>query len=266
MSIRKMLVVCIFVPAFFLLRSHAQVGQIYGRSIVITGDCEAELKSDLAVISGGVAVTALKPTDAVDQLDKQLGLIRNYVRENHGSLKELERVRMIHTEGSINGQPREPSFQLAQRFRAEFPADAPVDRILGHLMELGMDRFGDNMSLPESRQSIVVIHFEIQNFEVQLKQIRERCTAEAWKHWCESPTTKNPSCNGPSTPESLQLQSFNLRSTEKVMRNDGSSDYFRIASTIYQPQQQIVPPELLGNVPIHLVGSIVLNDTEPEKR
>ena len=50
------------------------------------------------------------------------------------------------------------------------------------------------------------------------------------------------------------------------MRNDGSSDYFRIASTIYQPQQQIVPPELLGNVPIHLVGSIVLNDTEPEKR
>jgi len=120
MSIRKMLVVCIFVPAFFLLRSHAQVGQIYGRSIVITGDCEAELKSDLAVISGGVAVTALKPTDAVDQLDKQLGLIRNYVRENHGSLKELERVRMIHTEGSINGQPREPSFQLAQRFGRNF--------------------------------------------------------------------------------------------------------------------------------------------------
>ena len=253
MSIRKMLVVCISVPAFFLPHPTPKSGRSTGVASSSLANMEAELK----LIGCHLRRSGSHSPGLVDQLDKQLGLIRNYVRENHGSLKELERVRMIHTEGSINGQPREPSFQLAQRFRAEFPADAPVDRILGHLMELGMDRFGDNMSLPESRQSIVVIHFEIQNFEVQLKQIRERCTAEAWKHWCELPTTKNPSCNGPSTPESLQLQSFNLRSTEKVMRNDGSSDYFRIASTIYQPQQQIVPPELLGNVPIHLVGSIV---------
>jgi hypothetical protein len=249
----------------FLLRCHAQIGQMYSRNIVITGDCEAELKPDLAVISGGVGVTALKPTDAANQLDKQLDLIRSYVQQNQGKLMDLERVRMIHTEGSFNGQPRDPSFQLAQRFRAEFAADAPVDRILDHLMELGMDRFGDNMSMPETRQSIVVVHFEIQNFDGQINQIHERCASEAWKNWCQSSGGKNPECGAAYPPASLQVQSFNLRSTEKLMR-DGTSDYLRVGWSMYQPQQQNTPPELSGNVTVHLTGSIVLNDSDPEKR
>jgi hypothetical protein len=264
MRLRQKLAIFILLQPF-LLRCQAQIGQVYSRNIVITGDCEAELKPDLAVIAGGVAVTALKPSDAANQLDKQLDLIRRYVQQNQGKLMDLERVRMIHTEGSFNGQPRDPSFQLAQRFRAEFAANAPVDQILDHLMELGMDRFGDNMSMPETRQSIVVVHYEIQNFEVRLNQIREQCTADAWKHWCESSGAKTPECSAAYAPASLQVQSFNLHSTEKLMR-DGSSDYLRIGWSMYQPQQQITPPELLGNVTIHLTGSIVLNDSEPEKR
>lgn len=259
MGLRKMLAFLILLQTF-LLRCQAQIGQVYSRNVVITGDCEAELKPDLAVIAGGVAVTASKPTDAANQLDKQLDLIQGYVQQNHGKLKDLERVRMIHTEGSFNGQPRDPSFQLAQRFRAEFAADAPVDRILDHLMELGMDRFGENMAMPETRQNIVVVHFEIQNFDDQITRIRQACTVEAWKQWCESLGVKNPECSAPGAPASLQVQSFNLRSTEKLMR-DGSSDYLRMGWSMYQPQQQINPPELLGNVTIHLIGSIVLNFT-----
>jgi hypothetical protein len=264
MSLRQKLAILMLLQPF-LLRCHAQIGQMYSRNIVITGDCEADLKPDLAVIAGGLAVTALKPTDAANQLDKQLDLIRSYVQQNQGKLVDLERVRMIHTEGSFNGQPRDPSFQLAQRFRAEFAADAPVDRILDHLMELGMDRFGDSMSMPETRQSIVVVHFEIQNFDGQINQIRERCTAEAWKHWCESSGGKNPDCGAAYPPASLQVQSFNLHSTEKLMR-DGSSDYLRVGWSMYQPQQPINPPELLGYVTIHLTGGVVLNDSDPEKR
>jgi hypothetical protein len=264
MSLRPALAIFILLQPF-LVRGQAQIGQVYSRNSVITGDCEAELKPDLAVIAGGVAATALKPTEAANQLDKQLDLIRNYVQQNQGKLKDLERVRMIHTEGSFNGQPRDPSFQLAQRFRAEFAADAPVDRILDHLMELGMDRFGDNMAMPETRQNIVVVHFEIQNFDAQLNRIRDSCTAAAWKQWCESSGVKNPECNAAEPPAYLQVQSFNLRSTEKLMR-DGSSDYLHVGWSMYQPQQQINPPELLGNVTIHLTGGIVLNDSEPEKR
>jgi hypothetical protein len=259
MSARQTFAIFILLQPF-VLHCHAQIGQVYSRNIVITGDCQAELKPDLGVIAGGVAVNALKPTDAANQLDKQLDLIRSYVQQNQGKLKYLERVRMMHSEGSFNGQPRDPSFQLAQRFRAEFAADAPVDRILDHLMELGMDRFGDNMAAPETRQNIVVVHFEIQNFDSQINQTRERCMAEAWKHWCGSAVVKNAECGAPGPPESLQVQSFNLHSTEKLMR-DGSSDYLRIFSSTYQPQQQSNPPELLGNVTIHLTGSIVLNLT-----
>jgi hypothetical protein len=248
-------------PAF------AQIGQVYPSRVVnITGECEAELRPATAVVSGGVAVSALKPSSAVDQLDKQMVLIRDYVQQNHGKLKELERVRMVHTEGSVNGQPRDPSFQLAQRIRAEFPADAPMESILEHLMELGLDRFGDNMSAPESRQSIVVIRYEIANFDEQLKQIRDRCTVEAWKHWCVSGGAKSLSCKTGELPESLQLQSLTLRSTEKLMRGEGSADYYRVNITAYQSGQQIPPPDLLGNVPLHLVGNIILNNSEPDKQ
>lgn len=265
MRLRQQLVGCALLLPLFILPGHAQIAQIYPqRNTIITGDCEADLKPTIAVISGGVAVSALKPTEAVAQLEKQMALIRSYVQQNHGTLKELERVRMIHTEGMNNGQPRDPSFQLAQRLRAEFPVDAPVDDILEHLMELGMDRFGENMSLAEYRQSIPVVHFEIPHFEAQIKQVQQRCLAEAWKHWCDSLATKNPTCQSPAPPESLQLQSFTLRSTEKLMRVEGPPDYFHY--TNYANNQQQPPPELLGNVAMHLIGNITLNDSDFDRQ
>ncbi len=251
----------------FLIPAFAQIGQTYpSRVITIAGDCEAELRPAKAVISGGIAVSALKPSSAADQLDRQMKLIREYVQQNRGKLTELERVRMIHTEGSVNGQPRDPSFQLAQRIRAEFPADAPIDIILEHLMELGLDRFGDNMSSAESRQSIVVIRYEIENFDKQIKEIRDRCTTDAWKRWCVSASAQSLSCKAGDLPESLQLQSLMLRSTEKVMRGEGPTDYYRISISTYQSGQQTSPPELLGNLPLHLVGNIILNNSEPERK
>lgn len=263
---RRLLLGAISLPVLLTLSSFAQISQVYpSRVVTITGDCEAELRPAKAVVSGGVAVSALKPSSAVAQLDKQMELIRDYVRQNQGMLKEFERVRMVHTEGSINGQPRDPSFQLAQRIRAEFPADAPVESILEHLMELGLDRFGDNMSPAESRQSIVVIRYEIANFDEQLKQIRDRCTTEAWKRWCVSAGAQSLSCKAGELPESLQLQNLSLHSTEKLMRGEGPTDYYRITITSYQSGQQISPPELLGNLPLHLVGTIMLNNSEPDK-
>lgn len=263
---RRLMVGLIWVPAFVAPAS-AQIGRAYPSRVVnISGECEAELRPAKAVVAGGVAVSALKPSNAVDQLDKQMALIRDYVRQNQGKLKELERVRMVHTEGSVNSQPRDPSFQLVQRIRAEFPADAPMDSILEHLMELGLDRFSDNMSPAESRQSIVVIRYEMENFDEQLKQIRERCTTEAWKSWCTSAGAKSLSCKAGDVPESLQLQSLTLRSTEKLMRGEGPTDYYRININGYQSGQQNSPPELLGNVPLHLVGTISLNNSERENQ
>ena len=252
------LVLLALLGSFLPLSSQAQVSAIYpSRATTITGECEADLKPNVAVISGGVATSALKPTAAAAQLDKQLALLQAYLQQNQGTLRELERVRMIHTEGSNNGQPRDPEFQVAQRFHAEFPVDAPMDRLLEHMMELGMDRFGESMAFPEYRQSIVVVHYDIQGFEKQLTQIRERCMAEAWKRWCASASEKTADCSTPTPPGSLQIQNFNLRSTEKVMHAGGPPEYINITYSAYQPRS--TPPELLGNVPIHFLGNIVLN-------
>jgi hypothetical protein len=265
-NLRRWLLLWVISWPVFVTTSFGQKLEMYpSRAVNIAGNCEAELRPAKAVISGGVAVSTLKPSSAVDQLDKQMVLIRDYVRENQGKLKELERVRIVHTEGSVNGQPRDPSYQLVQRIRAEFPVDASIDNIFEHLMELGLDRFGDNMSPSESRQSIVVIRYEMDNFEEQLRQIRDGCTREAWKRWCVSVGAKSLSCKAGDLPESLQLQSLNLRSTEKLMRGEGPADYYRISITSYQSGQQISPPELLGNVSLHLVGTISLNNSEPEK-
>lgn len=257
MSLHK-LVLLLLLGSLLPLSSRAQVSALYPfRPITIAGECAADLKPSAAVISGGVATSALKPSAAVAQLEKQLALLQAYVQQNQGTLRELERVRMIHTEGANNGQPRDPEFQVAQRFHAEFPVDAPVDRLLEHMMELGMDRFGENMAFPEYRQSIVVVHYDISGFEKQLTEIRERCVAEAWKRWCAAATEKNADCSSPTPPGSLQIQSFNLRSTEKVMRVDGPPEYINLTYSPYQPQS--AAPDLLGNVPIHFVGNIVLN-------
>jgi hypothetical protein len=110
-----------------------------------------------------------------------------------------------------------------------------------------------------------VIRYEMENFDEQLKQIRERCTTEAWKRWCVS-GAESLSCKAGDMPESLQLQSLTLHSTEKVMRGEGPTDYYRITITAYQSGQQISPPELLGNLPLHLVGNIILNNSEPERK
>jgi hypothetical protein len=258
------LVLLSFLGLLLPLPSRAQVSVMYpSRGTTITGECEADLKPSVAVISGGVATSALKPTAAAAQLDKQLALLQAYVQQNQGTLKELERVRMIHTEGSNNGQPRDPEFQVAQRFHAEFPVDALMDRLLEHMMELGMDRFGESMAFPEYRQSIVVVHYDIQGFEKQLTQIQERCMTEAWKRWCSAATEKNADCSSPTPPGSLQIQSFNLRSTEKVMHADGPPEYININYSAYQPRS--APPELLGNVPIHFVGNIVLGGPTMER-
>ena len=265
MHVRKLPATAMLLGLFSSGLCRAQIGEIYpSRSPAITGECEAELKPTIAVISGGVATAALKPTTAVNLLDKQVALLRDYVQQNRGAFKELERVRLIHTEGGNNGPPRAPEFQVAQRFHAEFPVDAPMDRLLEHMIELGMDRFGENMALPEYRQSIVVVQFAIQNFESELDRIRERCIAEAWKQWCGPASARNPACSAPNQPGSLQVQSFTLRSTEKIMRPDGPPEYVLINYSAYQPRA--APPQLLGNVPIHFVGNVVLNGFALESR
>jgi hypothetical protein len=242
----------------------AQGFQPYSRSasFQITATCSTEVSPDTAVIVGGVSSSALKPNDAVAQLDKQLALIANYVGEKHGELQMMERVRTLK-----NPQPGkadlEPPVQIVQRLHATFRADAPVDAILEKLIELGMDRFGDNV-LNSSNRREPVIRFRFSNFEAKMNDFQQRCTANAWTQWCAT-AGSGGHCPSQTPPASLELQVFNVRSKETPLRPAGGSAPWQWS--VSRLQRSPEPPDLLGNVTVHLEGSInVTYQGDEEKR
>jgi hypothetical protein len=219
----------------------------------ITGTCATEISPDKALIVGGVSSSGLKPSDAIEQLEKQLGLMRSFVAEKHGELELLERVRTLK-----NPQPgkeaSEPPFQVVQRLQATFAADAPVDAILEKLIELGLDRFGDNVLNNYNRRE-AVIRFRISSFDSKMDEFLQRCTAEAWKQWCASKDAVK-ACASKMPPATLDLQSLNVRSKESLMRPDGGTAPWQW--NMSRAQHQPAPADLLGNLTVHLDGNIFL--------
>jgi hypothetical protein len=242
----------------------AQDFQPYSRpaSFQIAATCSTELSPDKAVIVGGVSSSALKPIDAVAQLDQQLALMATYVREKHGELQMMERVRSLK-----NPHPGkadlEPPFQIVQRLHATFPADAPVDAIVQKLIELGMDRFGDNV-LNSSNRREPVIRFRFSNFDSRMNDFQQRCTANAWTEWCAA-AGSGGHCPSQTPPASLELQGFNVRSKETPLRPDGVSAPWQWS--VSRLQRSPEPPDLLGNMTVHLEGNINLTyHGDEEKR
>ena len=88
-----------------------------------TATCSMELRPAQAVIIGGVSASGLKPADVATQLDRQMEIFDRAVRDAHGILTPLERVRAIITSRGPN-DTRSSTFELVQRVRVEFAADA----------------------------------------------------------------------------------------------------------------------------------------------
>ena len=231
-------------------------GEIYPRPVFfqISGACATEVSPDQALIVGGVSSSALKPEDAVNQLERQLASMRSYVTEKHGALQLMERVRSLK-----NPQPgreeAEPPFQVVQRLQITFPADAPVDSILQKLIELGLDRFGDNVLNTNTGRREAVIRFRISDLDAKLKDLQQKCTLSAWKQWCSTPASDG-FCTSETPPPDIELQSFNVRSKETLMRPDGGSAPWQL--NVNRAQRVQDPPDLLGNVMVHLEGNIFL--------
>ncbi len=212
-----------------------------------------DVSPDQALIVGGVSSSGLRPEDAIAQLDRQLGIMRGYISEKHGELLLMERARTLK-----NPQPgredTEPPFQVVQRLQVKLPADAPVDAILQKLIELGLDRFGDNVMNVSNRRE-AVIHFRVSDLDAKLKDMQQRCTAGAWKQFCGTPAS-NGICTSDTPPADLELQVFNVRSKDSLMRPDGATAPWQL--NISRAQRMTDPPDLLGNVTVHLEGNIVL--------
>ncbi|MGC2330051.1 MAG: SIMPL domain-containing protein [Candidatus Acidiferrales bacterium] len=222
----------------------------------LTGTCTAEIAPDKAFIVGGVSSSAVQPEDAIAQLDKQIAAIREYVNDNHGHLELMERVRTLKNPSQQpNRVDTEPPFEVVQRLQADFPATAPVDAILQKLIELGLDRFGDNI-LNNYQRREAVIRFRVSDFDAKMQAMQDACTADAWAHFCKM---ADPSvCTSRIPPANLDLLSFNVRSEESLLRPDGGGSFpwqFSYSRMQRAPQ----PQDLLGNVTVHLDGNILLN-------
>jgi len=224
------------------------------RIVTLTGSCSVTVAPDRAVIVGGIAAGAMLPLPAVEQLDKQLVAIRGVVEEHHGTLELLERVRTVKPP-SPGTREAELPFEVVQRLQATFPAKASVDTILQRMIEIGLDRFGDAVLSTDGSNRQTVVRYRMTDLDARLDALRERCAADAWKTWCASPAAAG-SCPTDSPPDDLELQSLYVRSAERVLRPDGGVGYWEF--TISPTQRRPRAFELLGNVPVHLTGSIVL--------
>jgi hypothetical protein len=226
---------------------HAQLFQI-------SGTCTMDVAPDQAMIVGGVSNSGLKPEDAVGQLDQQLASMRSYIAEKHGELLLMERVRTLKNPLPGGRADMEPPFQVIQRLQVKLPAAAPVDEILQKLIELGLDRFGDNV-LNNSNRREAVIRFRVSNLDAKLKDLQQQCTADGWKQFCSTPASDGI-CTSDKPPADIDLQNFNIRSKEPLMRPDGATAPWQL--NVNRAQRLTEPPDLLGNVTVHLEGNILL--------
>jgi hypothetical protein len=222
-------------------------------SIPIATTCTVEVSPDQAIIVGGVSSSSVEPADAVGQLEKELDLMKTYIAKKHGEIQMLERVRTLK-----NPQPgraeTEPPYQIVQRLQITLPTDAPVDEILQKLIELGFDRFGENVMIDTNRREAVV-RYRVSDFDAKMKDFQQRCTVDAWKQWCGT-SSVNGNCDSQEPPSNLELQQFSIRSKETLLRADGNSMPWQFVLT--RAQRPPAPPDLLGNVTVHLEGNIFL--------
>jgi hypothetical protein len=240
--------------ALLMLHSAAQ-GQM-GRPVQLyqmSGTCSTEVRPDVAVIVGGVAAGGVHPVEAVDRLEKQLALVRGSVESNRGQLQLLERVRTLR-----NSPPRpqdvEPPFQVVQRLRAELPVNAPIDQILQQLIELGLNRVGDDVLNTSGSRRELVVRFVIRDLDAKLAELQQSCATAAWKAWCMSTPDVAGLCAGDKPPFELQVQNFSVQSEEKVLRPDGGVNYWRF--NVSRGQRSGERPELLGNISLRLTGNL----------
>jgi hypothetical protein len=218
--------------------------------------CDAVVQPDMAVIAGGVTGKGLKPSDAVRQLEKQLEVMSNYVQGQHGRLVLMERVRALKAPranaNSSGSEENDQPAEVIQHIHVELSPEAPVDTILDRLIELGMDRYGDSNLLNRSTQSSIVVQFRLSNLESRLLELRHKCLEAAFKLQCVA-DDRPRACSGDKLPDQLAYETFNVRSVEKLLRANASSDFLRFNFN-NGILQNMDPPELAGGQPIKLVG------------
>ncbi len=228
----------------------------------LTAACGGETRPDRALIVGGLTVQSLKPLEARAQLERQLQPLEEYVTEQGGAVRRLERLRAVR-ELSNSGHERPPDqrpFLLLQQLELEFPLEADIDAVLDRVLQFGLDRYGRSPQLGyQDDRPKVVVRYRFSDLTGTLDEIHRRCQMEAWQQWCLRNTAagKFEQCAeaGASLLELFITNALYLQSQPVLTENGGSAP---LSFNYPWAAGQVENVELLGDVVVRLSGTITL--------
>lgn len=226
-----------------------------------SGECVGEVRPDRVLIVGGISAQGLKPMLVKAQLDKQIAAIRQYVADKKGRLVLLELMRAAQavTKSSSSESTATQPFMLVQKLEAEFPITEDIDVIFERLMQLGLDRFGKQVTVEASSYGRnVVVYYRVSDLRSRLDQLHATCKQRLVEQWCqlESGRKNSAACKAGDTLEQrFPTLSFSLQTLPLLREHGGQSQYY-----LNYPWQsvQLDQVELLGNVPLSLSGPLTI--------
>lgn len=225
----------------------------------LTGTCSLEISPDRALIEGGVSAEGLKPSDTVEELNREIEAIRTAVAEAGGTLRLNEVVRAVRPRPDRGSEPKflPLPFLVAQRLRVELPLEADVDAVLERLLQAGFDRYGRDFRLEYTRSdATVIVHYAFSDLSAHLEELRQRCFADAIESWCQSRFGPGEAA---ACTEALasERSRFRILFMEGVSRPlPGPEAGLRRYQFSYTPRDQTEEVRLAGKTPLQLDGSI----------
>lgn len=266
-GMRQVLLITLgFLPSVVMAEQLAVDAQ--RQSAVFSGECNGEAHPDRVVIVGGISAQGLKPAIAKAQLDRQIEAVRQYVAGKQGRLVLLEVLRAAQsaTRASAPEKTATQPFILVQSLEVEFPLTQDVDAILERLLQLGLDRFGKQVSVEASSYGRnVMVYYRFSDLRSQLDRMLAACKQHLVEQWCQlAPGRKGvETCKATEHLDrsfatlSASFQSF------PVLRDQGGRAQFYLSYPWQSAQLNQV--EMIGNVPLVLSGPLTIRtpDNQP---
>lgn len=242
-------------------------GQIVPQSLPQShsGECVGEVRPDRVLIAGGISAQGLKPMLVKAQLDKQIAAMQQYVADKKGQLVLLELMRAaqaVNKSASSESTAPQP-FILVQKLEAEFPITEDIDVILERLIQLGLDRFGKQVTVEASSYGRnVVVFYRVSDLRSRLDRLHATCKQRLVEQWCqlESARKNSAACKtGDALDQRFPTLSFSLLTPPLAREHGGQAQYY-----LNYPWQslQLDQVELLGNMPLSLSGPITIGTSE----
>lgn len=234
----------------------------------MTAACSGDVRPDRAVVVGGVTAESLKPSEAKEQIEKQLQAIQTYASQQGGTVHLMERVRAVrgNPRDARNPKMEELPFVVIQRLEVDFPLEIDIDSVLERLLQLGLDRYGRNVR-PTYRGNTptVVVHYRFSHLAEKLKSIHQQCKTRALQQWCEAntPASEHDACTRAITGIAHRLITQRLMlQSQPVLREQGVISPIQISYPWNESQLSTI--ELVGDVPLRLHGTITVKLPRPQ--